>query len=247
MEARDKRFWPLLFQRSHTLNTECLKKPKSPGGNKKWPATVLVKPNKKLTLQQGNVLYNSRKGAVGKSGKQRKICGRLYDYGARFYDPVIGRFSVVDALSEEMRSHSPYNYGLNNPLRYTDPDGNAPTDIIIRGKGNSSITLKTELIDIEVNASSLGVNFGGNYTLDGTAVLQASLDIVGIFDPTGVADGVNASISAKNGDWLDAGISALGVIPLAGDLAKLGKIKKDVKIIEGAIDAVKTEGKVESP
>ncbi|MEE1944585.1 hypothetical protein VRU48_05665 [Pedobacter sp. KR3-3] len=130
-------------------------------------------------------------------------------------------------------------------MRYTNPDGNAPTDIIIRGKGNSSVTIKTELIDIEVNASSLGVSFGGNYTLDGTAVLQASLDVVGIFDPTGIADGVNASISAKKGDWLDAGISALGVIPLAGDLAKVGKIKKDVKIIEGAIDAVKTEAKVE--
>ena len=111
---------------------------------------------------------------------------------------------------------------------------------IIRGKGNSSVTIKTELIDIKVNASSLGVNFGGNYTLDGTAVLQASLDVVGIFDLTGIADGVNAGISANNGDWLDAGISALGIIPLAGDLAKAGKIEKDVKIIGNAIDEVKS-------
>ncbi|MCH4828190.1 hypothetical protein [Flavobacterium columnare] len=43
----------------------------------------------------------------------------------------------------------------------------APTDIVILGKNNSSVTLKTDLIDIKVNASSLGVDFGGNYSLSG--------------------------------------------------------------------------------
>ena len=63
--------------------------------------------------------------------------------------------------------------------------------------------------------------------------------MVGIFDPTGVADGLNATLAAKNGEWLDVGISVLGLLPYAGDLAKVGKIKKDVKIIEDGIEAVK--------
>lgn len=69
------------------------------------------------------------------------------------------------------------------------------------------------------------------------------LDIVGIFDPSGIADGVNAALQAKNGDYLDVAISVAGLIPYVGDVAKVGKVGKDVKIISNAIDAVKSPGK----
>ena len=55
--------------------------------------------------------------------EEQEMPGRWLDYGARFYDPQIGRFTIVDPLAERRIGWSPYAYCLNNPILRIDPNG----------------------------------------------------------------------------------------------------------------------------
>jgi RHS repeat-associated protein len=53
----------------------------------------------------------------------------LYYYNARYYDATIGRFISADTVIQSPANPqylNRYSYGLNNPLKYTDPTGHSP-------------------------------------------------------------------------------------------------------------------------
>ncbi|MNU99839.1 hypothetical protein D3C71_899870 [compost metagenome] len=75
----------------------------------------------------------NRKGVEGDNyrygfnGKERddelKGNGNSYDFGARMYDPRIGRWFSRDPLFQYYPDMSEYNYAANNPIYFVDADG----------------------------------------------------------------------------------------------------------------------------
>ncbi|MCB0606356.1 MAG: RHS repeat-associated core domain-containing protein [Lewinella sp.] len=45
------------------------------------------------------------------------------DYGARWYDPALGRWNMMDPLAGEFYAWSPFSYVYNNPIIFVDPFG----------------------------------------------------------------------------------------------------------------------------
>jgi RHS repeat-associated protein len=89
--------------------------------------------NGSATYKPNEYLYN------GKMMQDEMGLG-WYDYGARFYDPVLGRFHVPDPLIELHYNYTPFAYCYNNPVRLIDQLGLDSTDAT---KSNAPVTNTT--------------------------------------------------------------------------------------------------------
>ena len=173
----------------------------------------------------------------GKELQDQSLGGKLlgfYDFVSRFYDPTLGRWFNVDPKLEFV---SPYGYCANNPVLYIDPNGE---DIVLTISKDVTVTVATRLIDLKITVPDwTGARklFTKSITLQGDEILLAALDIVGIVDPTGIADALSASLYAQQGDLVNAMVSGVGLIPYLGDFAKMFRMKNHFKILSMAVES----------
>ncbi|MFY0255702.1 glucosaminidase domain-containing protein [Chitinophaga sp. 30R24] len=89
----------------------------------------------------GGDVYTSVGGRYryGFNGKENdnevKGEGNEIDFGARIYDPRVGRFLSVDPLINKFPWQSPYTFAGNNPIWMVDEDGLAPIPVDEKKKG----------------------------------------------------------------------------------------------------------------
>lgn len=138
-----------------------------PAGNLLWKENY--KPyGEKLTKSA-----NSSSSNVGFHGKAHDDSTGLSYMGARYYDPLLGRFMGVDPVAyqeENLHSFNRYAYTNNNPYKYVDPDGKY-ADLMI------------ETASLAIGFHSLNENTkSGNYA-------AATLDAAGI-----AVDGLLATV-----------------------------------------------------
>lgn len=165
----------------------------------------------------------------GTAGINYKYTGREYDpeaglglyyYGARYYDPVIGRFTTPDSIVQnpgDPQVLNRYSYCRNNPLIYTDPTGHVfgIDDLIVIGAGIligaalSTTVAATQGHDLGT-AALTGAISGGFFA--GAGVLGTGLYPVvqaGIHVAAGAMSGaINAGITGGN-VWKSAVISGV--------------------------------------
>ncbi len=95
---------------------------------------------------------------IGKELQDEELGGvnlDWYDYGARFYDPALGRWHVPDPLAKFHFNVNPYHYVFNNPIRYINPFG---LDTIPIGPGGQPRPVPLPGVDVSPSPSNSSDN-----------------------------------------------------------------------------------------
>ena len=166
---------------------------------------------------ENNNLNKNKYLFSGKEFQDGQLGGSIlgwYDFGARFYDPVLGRWFNVDPVA---RFANPYLYCVNNPVMSIDPDGRNPVVIIV------ALLVAGGTINVVANWDNIE-NFWQGLGFFATGAGSAALAIWG--GPAGLIGGGflngsgNAALSGADGaDVLKQGIISAGV---AGASAPVG-------------------------
>ena len=95
----------------------------------------------------------------------------------------------------------------------------------LAGAGEGIRKVSAEMRSAEEAAAAVLSSDGASSWKSFLEGVHTGLDVVGFIPGWGeIADGVNAAIYAGEGRWVDAGISAAGMIPIFGETGKVGRL-----------------------
>ncbi len=138
--------------------------------------------------------------------------GLMY-YGARYYDPALGRFVQADTVvpnPANPQALNRYSYVLNNPMKYVDPSGHIPCygdpargECSWAGTGHHRIPAATRRRDITVYVHFIARQINKKHTsLDALLSLADFASLFGTDGPTFADDISYALLGATDKDTL---------------------------------------------
>ena len=150
-------------------------------------------------------VFGAIRSETGTSDNTRKFTGKefdadsnLYYYGARYYDPYIGRFTQRDPIGDGVNW---YAYTRNNPLKFVDPNGAEP----VKSHAGTLEDTKNRLNSAEVKSRNLGNATGS----DASSVLADLGKLTGPFGLDGPGQNPMRGtepgryLYTKKGGWID--------------------------------------------
>lgn len=184
----------------------------------------------------GDPTWVNDKGFVGGT---RDNTG-LVHLGARMYDQGLGTFISVDPLVDmlDVRSLNAYAYGWNNPLTFSDPDGQWP-----------------KWVKSVANTVTSAATASAKYVYDNAGTISAVTGVLaivcapvpglgaGLAAVSAITGAIDTYKNCKGGNHLDCGIGVASMLPGVGAAVRGGRAAQAAKKAASAAKDAKAAAK----
>ena len=166
----------------------------------------------------------------------------LYYYNARYYDPILGRFTQPDDTIPDLfnpQSFNRYSYCVNNPLRFTDPSGH---DFVTATAGDGNfgfVNGPVQYMTAKTIPGQIGAGLYNIFPSVDNTIHQALRGIGAVDNAAGnvlhdttlaVTGDPQLAENSRNLTWLIGGVGEIGKISKVDELfVAAGKESKSIK------------------